>query len=128
MVVYYVVTNIHFENEKTFISNFQSRLPKVSKQVNTESPENVNAEYSDPSENPEHSLVNTMKNIFNRQEHEIKEGLSKEYKEEAVTMNKDKELEARLLDSAEIVLFTNKPSIYENPKLKLDLPKLNTMV
>jgi len=122
LVVYYVVTNIHFENEKTFISNFHSRLLKDSKQMKTEGPENVN---TDPSENSEHNLVNTMKNIFNRQEHEVKEGLSEDNKG-AVTMNKD--LEARLLDSAEIVLYTtSKPLIYKNPELKLDSPKLNTM-
>ena len=91
--------------------------------MKTESPENVN---TDPSENSEHNLVNTMKNIFSRQEHEVKEGLSEDNKG-AVTMNKD--LEARLLDSAEIVLYTtSKPFIYKNPELKLDSPKLNTMV
>ena len=43
-------------------------------------------------------------------------------------MTIDQELAAKLLDSSEIELFTIKPVIYENPKLDLDLPKLNTMV
>ena len=69
-MVYYVVNNVHFENEKKFVSNFHSRLPKVSNQLDTEKPENIPEDYSvnaGGSENPEHNLVNTMKNILIQQ-------------------------------------------------------------
>ena len=69
LVVYYVVNTVHFENEKKFVSNFHSRLPKVSNQVDTEKPENIPDSSFDTggSKNPEHNLVNTMKNILIQQ-------------------------------------------------------------
>ena len=70
LVVYYVVNNVHFENEKKFVSNFHSRLPKVSNQLDTEKPENIPEDSSintGGSENPEHDLVNSMKNILIQQ-------------------------------------------------------------
>ena len=173
LVLYYVVNNFHFENEKKFVSNFHSRLPKVSNQLDTEKPENILQDYSvntGGSENPEHYLVNSMKNILIQQNKgsfekvglkklQLTKKLSKTptyflinqhlffsffcffflkpfiYQselnqeittKEAVTI--DQELAAKLLDSSEIELFTIKPVTYENPKLELDLPKLNTMV
>merc|ERR1719282_1746955 len=105
LVVYYVVNNVHFENEKKFVSNFHSRLPKVSNQLDTEKPENILQDYSvntGGSENPEHYLVNSMKNILIQQN-----------KSEL-----NQELAAKLLDSSEIELFTIKPVTYENPKLE----------
>jgi len=126
LVVYYVVNNVHFENEKKFVSNFHSRLPKVSNQLDTEKPENIPEDSSintGGSENPEHDLVNSMKNILIQQN---KSELNQEITtKEAATI--DQELLAKLLDSSEIELFTIKPVTYENPKLELDLPKLNTM-
>lgn len=68
--MYYVVNNVHFENEKKFVSNFHSRLPKVSNQLDTEKPENILQDHSvntGGSKNPEHNLVNTMKNILIQQ-------------------------------------------------------------
>ena len=149
VIVYYVFTSVDRGDGGRFSPKLQSRLPKESVEVEVVGIQSQEEEQSDdgsllpPSPSNSNSvvvvegeseltLVNSMKNLLfgkAQEKNDTKENENDASSEGDSPTADDKELRARLQDSAEIELYPRDPSgLPAHPVLELESQKLASLV